>query len=227
MQGSARICNRVYKGKVCKKERNGCKFAHPIICNIIGCSSSNTCSAFHPVKPMGNGRRGARMGGGASAKGKPGRGNKGSNGSSSSSQRGSSSSISNPSNRNSTNGRNRRNDRGPTYSQLREKVTAMKLQLDRNEEIRKELRELKEMSSLQGTPVASSSSSNNTPYNAWWARADQWGQDVGRGTRGGDEGYAHAQLPPGLMDAVMAAVMTVMADRGHVPQAGEQRRCRC
>ena len=39
-------------------------------------------------------------------------------------------------------------------------------------------------------------------------------------TSRGDEGSGHAQLPPGLMDAVMAAVMAVMADKAVVKEGG-------
>ncbi len=41
-----------------------------------------------------------------------------------------------------------------------------------------------------------------------------------------DGGSAHAQLPPGLVDAVVTAVVAVMADGG-LKGTGGDRRCRC
>ncbi len=69
-----RVCNRVWKGKICKNRSSGCRFAHPDPCNSNKCSGSPAagCKAFHPrvggvetSVVMGNGRGSVRRGGAA------------------------------------------------------------------------------------------------------------------------------------------------------------------
>ncbi len=207
----------MWAGKTCKKEHNGCRFAHPTICSISNC---NNCNNFHPApRTAGNGKGDARKGNGVPKKSQPKRGQApsssggGGGGSNSSKGRGGS-------------GSSNHNNRNPTYAQLKERVDKMRHQLSRDEGLRKELREIKEMSFIGNMHSINSTNNNgNSPSVAnggWWARAGGRVPGVVHGERK-DEDFAHAQLPPGLMDAVMTAVRAVMVEG---PRGG-QRHCRC
>ena len=74
-----RVCNRVWKGKVCNNRSNGCRFAHPDPCNSSRCSGGPmaNCKAFHPrvrgvetSVMVGNGKGSARKGGAAPTRNK-------------------------------------------------------------------------------------------------------------------------------------------------------------
>ncbi len=196
--GAARICNRVWIGKTCNKEHNGCRFAHPLICSTLNCRG---CNDFHPPGriAVGNAKGGVRQGSGASNKGRP----KQSGGGSGSTRRG----RNNHSNRNNNNGSNSRTS--PTYSQLQERVASMRLQLSRERErgIRKELRELKEMtgSTSHSNNTLNSSNDANTS-NIWWAKARARDEVKGTGA------CARAQPSQAFLDAVVTAVFAVMTD---------------
>ena len=219
-----RVCNRVWKGKQCPNRSNGCRFAHPTPCNNDRCKPGPApgCRAFHPAvskkgPPVskgdpgkkGNAKGSVRKGGGA-PKGKgP---NAGRIGGTSGGGRGSSGSNGHSSSNHHSNNNSRPR---PNGLQLRERLEMMERRLG-----------------LQGDDggrmpsyrdVAASSLNDNS--SAWWVRA------AGNPERR-DEGCAHAraQLPPGLMDAVMAAVMAVVADGGQRLQAQAvqgQRPYRC
>ncbi len=69
-----RVCNRVWKGKICNNRSSGCRFAHPEPCRSSKCASGPMpgCKAFHPrvggvetSVAMGNGKGSARKGGAA------------------------------------------------------------------------------------------------------------------------------------------------------------------
>ncbi len=190
LRTTTRVCNRVWKGKKCNREHKGCGFPHPTICRDDRCVAEirRGCTDFHPpnrAKPsqVGNGSGGARQGNGASGRAKPARRNNGNN-----------------STRHNSSSSNR-----PTYSQLRERLAAMKLQRSKEKGIRKELRKLRELTHTQGSPATNMS-----------------------GT-GGDEGCALApQLHPEVLGAVVSAVMAVLGEKGLRQEGrGEQRRCRC
>ncbi len=234
---TTRICNRVWKGLTCKKEHAGCRFAHPVICSNTGCggSNGNNCNAFHPApRPAGNGRGGTRKGDGAPTRAKPNprqtSGRSSSNKGSLSTRNGTGGKSGNRgSNRN--NNSNRSSNRKPTYSQLEGKLAAMRLQMSKDLEIKRELKELKEMTGLMGSssPTYATVAASHNSSKGWWARDAGEGTGTAQGAQAQEEGFAHARLPPGLMDAVMTAVMSVMADGGRVLKAGgDQRRvCRC
>ncbi len=198
-----RVCNRVWVGKICKKEISGCRFAHPTLCKSNNCGGA--CGAFHPP---GNGIGGVRKGSGASTRKKPNAGGR---------SRGGSSGTGSSSKSSSGNRNNSSNKRGalPSYAQLQAKVAALELKRSRDRE-REVKRELKELKGTTATNITNGGSSSG-----WWARLNS-------SIAGGVEGSAHAQLPPGLMDAVVTAVLAVMADKGMV-QGGQRelRHCRC
>ncbi len=213
--GTTRVCNRVWIGKVCNKEHTGCRFAHPSICGALNCRG---CTAFHPPgRNRGNTKGGDRLGSGAPSKGRPKKGG-GSSGATSKGR--------NHNNRNSgTGGRN-----SPTYSQLQERVASMKLQLSRERErgIRKELKELKEMTTTGGASNSNSTLNNGNSSNhssdpttgkVWWAkaRARNEARDVGA--------YARAQPSQALVEAVVATVLAVMTDGQQKGGLGELYRC--
>ncbi len=134
-----RICNRTWKGKKCNKENNGCNFPHPAICADSRCGGEamRDCTAFHPpsraraeTRAAGNGGGGARQGSGTTHRRKPKKA------------------------ANSGNGNhrpNRNNSSRPTYTQLQERLAAMKLERSRERGIREEIRELKGLANPERT----------------------------------------------------------------------------
>ena len=106
----------------------------------------------------------------------------------------------------------------------------MKLQLSRERErgIRKELKELKEMTTTGGASNSNSTLNNGNSSNhssdpttgkVWWAkaRARNEARDVGA--------YARAQPSQALVEAVVATVLAVMTDGQQKGGLGELYRC--
>ncbi len=188
-----RVCNRVWKGKICKS--NGCRFAHPNPCDSSRCSGGPTagCKAFHPrvggvetSVVLGNGKGSARRGGTAPNRNRKGRpdsnsgrssssysnnnrrtpaGNRGSGNGSSGSRSGSSSSTSNS------------NFRHPQVSYRDVAARAVP--------------------SVADSASGSNGGSNNSIF-----------PFQGRG------GFAHVQPDPAVLSTVVAAVMAVLSGRG-------------
>ena len=184
-----RICNRVWKGKRCNRENSGCNFPHPTICSDARCvGEAGGCTAFHPparfragARAAGNGSGGARQGSGASDRRKPRGETCGGKGS--------------PNNNNS----NSNNSSRPTYSQLQERLAAMKVERSRKKGIWKDLRELRELSNLNISATAC-----NLSY-----------ADAVKSTARMEGGFVPGpQLQPGLLNAVVAAMMAVLRDKG-------------
>ncbi len=202
-----RVCNRIWKGKDCHRVGSGCPHSHPTICGDDDCANGPrpNCHSFHPpAAGRGNGMGGARKGGAASNRHKP-RPNK---------EKAESNSSSRGKNRasrgggNSGGGSSSSNNNGrPTYSQLQERVAMLKLQISKEKGIRKELKEIREMTS-GGTTI----DVNNSTY-----------RDVASRGVSGSEVYARAQVSPDFLNAVVAAVVAVLGDKG---MAGP-RPCRC
>ncbi len=188
-----RVCNRVWKGKICNSRTSGCRFAHPDPCRSSRCTGNPAagCKAFHPhvrgvetsvTVVKGNDKGSVRKGGAAPNRNvrdkKAPRPSSSSSGSNSGNRRsgngGSRSSGSNSNNRNS-------NHRLPQVSYRDVAARAVP----------------STMGCANGSGN-SGGSNNSIPYfRAQPAR------------EGG--GYAHAQLDPAVLSTVVAAVMTVLA----------------
>ncbi len=206
------VCNRVWKGKTCKNRSSGCRFAHPDPCNSSKCSGNPVagCKAFHPrvggveTSVLGNDRGSARRGSAAPNRnerdGRTSRPTGGRSGSNGGRTTGGSGRKGEGGGRN---GGSNNNTRSSNSYQRRPQVSYR--------------------------DVAARAATSASSRNSRGPQGNMDGNNSGGIVTRGDEGSALGpRLQPGLLEAVVSAVMAVLGEKGLRQECkGEQRRCRC
>ena len=207
-----RVCNRVWKGKTCKNRSSGCRFAHPDPCNSSKCSGSPVagCKAFHPrvggveTSVLGNDRGSARRGSAAPNRNeRDSRTSRPTGGRSGSNGGRTTGGSGRKGEGGSRNGGSNNNTRSSNSYQRRPQVSYR--------------------------DVAARAATSASSRNSRGPQGNTDGNNSGGIVTRGDEGSALGpRLQPGLLEAVVSAVMAVLGEKGLRQECkGEQRRCRC